>query len=288
MTDTQRGILAMCLAMASFIVSDVCSKLVTTALPISETIALRGVIASAIFAVPVLLGGSLPMLAQRFGGLWLLRVVTEVTGALTYVSAITFLPIANVVSISQTSPLLMTAVAAVFLRERVGVLRWCATIAGFAGVVLIVWRGLEGFSWWSLAAVGTMLSVVVRDVATRRMDRTIPVTLITLTTAVGVTAGGFLLGLFETGWRFPTGQQWLYLASAAFFVALGYAFSIEAVRRAELSAVAPFRYTILPMSLLAGWLVWREIPHRDALIGIAIIALAGVVTFARTGQPANR
>ena len=275
------GILAMCAAMTCFVISDVFSKLVTADLPIGETIALRGVLSTAIFAVPVLVSGTAPMLREKFSRLWLARIVTEMGGAVTFISAITFLPMANVVAILQTSPLVMSAAAAIVLGERAGIRRWLATIAGFIGVLAIVKPGFGSFSWWSMLAVATTACVVVRDVATRRMDRTIPATLITFTTAAGVTLAGVSLGLFETGWRWPTSQQWLYMLGAAAFVAMAYYFSIEAVRRAELAIVAPFRYTNLPLSLLAGWFIWREVPDVWSLLGIAIIAAAGVATFVR-------
>jgi drug/metabolite transporter (DMT)-like permease len=201
----------------------------------------------------------------------------------TFISAIALLPIANVVAISQTAPLVLTAVAARFLGERVDRRRWLATLAGFGGVLCIVKPGTSAFSWWSLLALGTMISIVVRDVATRRMDPTIPATLITLSTAFGVMLSGFGLSAIEGGWQVPTSWGWFCLAGAALFIALAYYFAIQAVRTAELSVIAPFRYTIVPMSVLAGWLVWREVPDWPSLLGMGIIAVAGVVTYRGRG-----
>ncbi len=284
-TNSAAGIMAMCAAMTCFIVSDVFSKLAMATLPIGETIALRGIISVAIFAIPVLLAGTAGLIKTRMSRLWLLRIATEMIGAVSFVSAIALLPIANVVSISQTSPLVMTAIAAIFLGEVVSWRRWAATVAGFCGVLLIVKPGSNGFSWWSILPICSMVSILARDIATRRMDVTIPATLITFSTAIGVTVSGLGMGAFETNWRWPSAWDWAYLAAAALSVALAYNFSIQAVRNAELSVVAPFRYVILPLSLAAGWLVWSEVPDVLALTGIGIIAAAGAYSFVRERTP---
>jgi drug/metabolite transporter (DMT)-like permease len=279
--DSASGILAICAAMACFIVSDVFSKLVMARLPVGETIALRGILSVAIFAIPVALDGTIGLIWQRMSGLWAARIGSEMVGAASFITAISMLPIANVVAISQTSPLFMTAIAALFLGEIVGWRRWAATVAGFLGMLLIVKPGSGAFAWWSILPLCTMASIIVRDIATRRMDKAIPATLITFSTAVGVMLSGFGIGLVEAQWLLPRADEWFYLLAAAGFVATAYYFSIQAVRRAELSVVAPFRYVILPLSLMAGWVVWGEVPDVYAILGIAVIAIAGAYTFLR-------
>ena len=277
--DSVGGIIAMCLAMTCFIISDVFSKLAAAALPVGEVIVVRGLMTILIVVAPVLASGALASLSDRFSQAWSVRVLGEMAAAILFVSALTYLPIAHVVAITQTVPLVMTAAAAIFLGEIVGWRQWAATCFGFAGVLLIVKPGTAGFSWWSLAALGSVAAIVVRDIATRRMDKTIPATLITLTTAVGVTVAGCALSSVEGGWRSPSLLLLLYLAGGAVAVGGAYYFSILAVRKAQLSTVAPFRYTIVPLSLIAGFLIWDDSPDGLSMLGITIIAGAGLYTF---------
>jgi drug/metabolite transporter (DMT)-like permease len=277
--DSVGGIVAMCLAMVCFIVSDVFSKLAAETLPVGEVILLRGLMTTALFTVPALAAGTIGILLEKFSRAWAMRVFGEMAAAILFISALAHLPIANVVSITQTVPLAMTAVAAVVLGEVVGWRRWIATAAGFCGVLLIAKPGTAGFSWWSLAALGTVGAIIVRDIATRRMDKSVPVMLITLTTAIGVSIAGLGLSAVEGAWQQPSAMAWAYLAGGAAAVGGAYHFSIQAVRKAQLSTVAPFRYTIVPLSLVAGYLVWRDIPDVFSLLGIAIIAGAGLYTF---------
>jgi drug/metabolite transporter (DMT)-like permease len=277
--DDIGGIIAIMAAMTCFIFSDVFTKLATQSLPVGQVLALRGMLSVALFAVPVLLQGSWRMIGTHASRWWGLRLAGEAGCALAFVSALPHLPIANLTAILQTAPLALTAVGALVLGEIVGARRWLATIAGFGGMLLIVKPGAGDFSIWSLLAITAMAFVVLRDLSTRFMDKTIPATLVTMTSAAGVALSGVALGVTEGPWQMPGLREWLILSAGAIAVASAYFFSIQAVRKAELATIAPFRYVILPLALLAGWLVWRDVPDLSSLAGIAIIASAGITSF---------
>lgn len=275
-------------AMACFVFSDVFAKLASEELPVGQVIALRGFFSVLFAAVPVLATGSLPVLTERFTQPWGVRVAAEMMAALGFISALAHMPIANVVSITQSIPLAMTIAGALLLGESVGWRRWVATIVGFVGVLLIVKPGTGDFSWWSLGALLCVAAVTVRDIATRRLDKEIPASLITLTTAIGVMIAGCGLGLFQGGWRVPTIATTAELAGAAAAVSAAYYFTITAVRKAALSVVAPFRYSIIPFAVIAGYVVWGALPDVLAMLGIMIIAVAGLYTFLReAAAPSN-
>lgn len=278
--ETSGAILAMCGAMAFFIVSDAFSKLASASVPVSQVLTLRGLYAAIIFAVPVVAAGSLAKLPTLFSRLWALRIAGEIGAAMTFLAALAHMPIANVTTIIQTAPLATTAAAAVFLSERVTTGQWVATVVGFLGALLIVQPGGDAFSWWSIVALASVAFVICRDLSTRRMDRAIPSSLINLSTSCSVALAGLALSLAQGGnWARPDVKTHVYLVGSAAGIAFAYHFLILAIRKAPISTVAPFRYTIVPMSLLVGWLIWHEIPDHLALIGIVVIASSGLYTF---------
>lgn len=280
--DAIAGMAAMTAAMACFIVSDVGCKIAAGhGLPVGQVIALRGSFSILLMLVPVLVAHELGLIAQRFSRIWSLRIAGEMVAAIAFISTLVHMPLAHVVAITQTIPLAITAAGALLLGETVGWRRWLATFVGFGGVLLIVRPGTEAFSWWSLGALLSVLAVTVRDIMTRRMPADISSAAITLTTAAGVAVSGFGMGFVEGAWILPSPAAIAALAVAAAAIAAGYVFSIHAVRAAPLSTIAPFRYTIIPMSLLLGYLIWGEVPDTLALLGIAVIAAAGIYTFAR-------
>jgi hypothetical protein len=82
----------------------------------------------------------------------------EVGGTITFLIGLAQVPIANAAAILQALPLAVTMGAAMFLSEPVGWRRWLAILTGFAGVLIIIRPGLEGFSPYSLMILGTVLS----------------------------------------------------------------------------------------------------------------------------------
>jgi drug/metabolite transporter (DMT)-like permease len=52
-------------------------------------------------------------------------------------------------------------------------------------------------------------------------------------------------------------------------------------RTGEIAAVAPFRYSVILWAVLAGYLVWREVPDAASWIGIVVVTGAGIYTFLR-------
>lgn len=277
--DPTAAIAAMCGAMAFFIFSDAFSKLASASLPVSQVLTLRGLYAAIIFAVPVIAAGSLTRLPSLFSRLWALRIAGEIGAAMTFLAALAHMPIASVTTIIQTAPLATTAAAAILLAEKVTAAQWLATIVGFIGALLIVQPGTDAFSWWSIVALASVAFVICRDLATRRMDRAIPSTLINASTSAAVAATGGAISLALGDWAWPDLATHAYLVGSAAGIALAYHFLIVAIRKAPLSTISPFRYTIVPMSLVAGWLIWNEIPDRLALIGIVVIAASGLYAF---------
>src|SRR3546814_15611114 len=84
------------------------------------------------------------------------------------------MPLANATAIIQVIPLALTLAAALLFGEQVGWRRYSAIAVGFAGVMVIVRPGAEGFdayALWAVAAVGFM---VLRDLPTRRFSTAIP------------------------------------------------------------------------------------------------------------------
>lgn len=285
--DTTGAIFAMCLAMAFFIISDIFSKLASAAVPVSQLLTLRGTYSAMLFAIPVAASGSFALLPGAFSRLWGLRIAGEVGAAMTFLAALAHMPIANVTTIVQISPLATTAAAALFLSERVTGGQWIATLVGFMGVLAIVQPGTAAFTWWAVVALASVICVVCRDLATRRMDHSIPGSLINLATSLGVVAAGLALGTSEGSWVWPNAITHLYLFGSGAGIAIAYHFLIVAIRKASISTIAPFRYTIVPMSLVAGWAIWQEVPNALALVGIVVIAASGLYTFlSQSRQPA--
>ncbi|MEO0800636.1 MAG: DMT family transporter, partial [Pseudomonadota bacterium] len=183
----------------------------------------------------------------------------EVGAAYFFISALLNMPIANVTAILQALPLTVAVAAALVFGEPLGWRRMVAIGVGFVGVVLIVRPGAEGFSVWSLYALGAVASVTVRDLATRRLSAAVPTMSVTLMAAVTMTT---FFGLFSVGERWTALDLRLaaLIVGAAFLIIGAYWFSVQVMRQGDIGFIAPFRYTGLVFALILGLLVFGDWP----------------------------
>lgn len=267
----------MSLAMASFVTNDALVKYVSQTLPSMQLIFIRAAFATLLLLVVAQAMGALTVaglraMAQR-------RVVAraglDALGTFTYLTSLFHLPIGNATAINMATPLVITLMAVIAFKEKVGTARWLAVATGFAGVLLIVQPSAGGFNAYALLCLVGTLFHAARDLSTRTIAASTPSILITLATALAVLLMAAVLTVLQ-GWQAPNTQQLLLLAAAALFLSLGYFFVITSMRAGEISVIAPFRYTGLLFALVLGWLVWGEVPNALAWAGIALLVGAGL------------
>ena len=274
------GVAAMLSATASFVVCDSFMKLVTEDLPPFEVLFLRGIAASLACAIPLVLLEDWRAVSGVFERRAVLRAAAETLSVLCYVVALARLPIADVVAILQTAPLILILAAAVLLRERIGTARLVLMLAGFTGALLVAQPGSAGISPAALLAFASALLIAARDLVGRGVPARIPVMVVTFATnfLVMIAAVAMSVG-FET-WVAPTGRHLSFLGFAGLFVTLGHVGILLAYRLSRTAAVAPFFYSFALWGVLSGLFVWHHLPNALALTGIALIAGSGITIVA--------
>src|SRR5262249_25596254 len=276
-----RGSLLMAAAMAAFTLNDTITKSVSAELNIGEIIVVRGLFAMVLIAAFAAWRGALRPVRTLFIKPVGMRVIGELGGTLTFLSAIAHMPLANAAAIFQALPLVITLGAALVFGEPVGWRRWLAIAVGFVGVIVIVRPGTAGFNEFSLLALSSVAFCTVRDLATRKIPAEIPSLFIALLTTFTVSAGGAAVMYPLGGWTPPSGRAVGMLAVAAVLLLIGYQCIISALRTGDISAVAPFRYTALIWAMLLGYLAFGDRPDTFMLLGAGIIVLSGLYTFSR-------
>ena len=276
-----RGSLFMAVAMASFTMNDAITKEMSSEMNFGQVMLVRGVFAMLLMAALFFRRSKVRSLSLAMAKPVALRVAAEVAGTIAFLTAIVHLPLANTAAIFQALPLAVTLGAALFLREPVGWRRWLAISAGFIGVLVIIRPGLVGFSQFSLYALLAVVFFAVRDLATRRIPAQVPSLFVTFVTTVAVTVTGGLILFPLGGWTPLSTKGVSLLALAAVLVLVGYQCVIIALRRGDISAIAPFRYTALLWAILLGYLVFGDVPDAMMATGAAIIVLSGLYTFHR-------
>lgn len=280
--DNLRGALLMTLAMLGFAVEDMFIKLMAGALPTWQIIAALGSGGATVFGVLTVLRGQRLFTRAYFGRAVLLRNLGELIGTVGFVTAIALTPISSASAVLQATPLAVTLGAALFLGEPVGWRRWSAILAGFAGVLLVIRPGLEGFDINSLFAVQGVVGLAIRDLSTRRVDRGVSsFQLSFLAFLTLIPAAGVLSLVSPRAPVMPDGHIWAMTAGAVLLGALSYYAIVAAMRVGEVSFVTPFRYSRMLFALVVGFFVFRERPDTLMLVGAAVIVGSGIYTLLR-------
>lgn len=282
-----RGILFMVAAVTGFIANDTFVKLASEDIPVPQIIVLRSLIALplvGLFCWSQGLLGNLEAYTNRFL-LW--RTVGELGGTATYLTALARMNIANTTAIAQMTPLAVTAAAAIFFGEKVGIRRWTAIVIGLAAVILIIRPGMEGFNGWSLLVVASVGFVVLRDLTSRAMPLSIHPLVVTLFSLVVLIPLGLAMSVFEP-WRSVTAVALLYCLGSAAALSVAYVLIVQAMRFGEVSVVAPFRYTFLLWAIVVQIMVFAVWPDGLTLLGSAILVATGLYTVYRERKVKGR
>ncbi len=271
----------MMIAMLSFVANDAMMKYVFQEISVEQGILIRGSIAVPILILIAYFRKSLFVNIDRRN--WraiLIRAIAEMVSTITFLTALSHMPLANITAILQSLPLTVTMFAALFLGETVRWRRWAAIIIGFCGVLIIIRPSGEGFDSYAILALVTVMIITIRDVVTRKIDKSVPSLFVALISAIPVCfyAGGMTV---YNGWT-PLGDTtWLAMGGAALAITSGYLFAVMAMRNGDISFVTPFRYTGMVWAILFGFLLFGNLPDQTTVLGTLIVVGMGVYSFHR-------
>jgi drug/metabolite transporter (DMT)-like permease len=280
MTANQRGIIAICACMASYTINDALVKQIVRDYPVGEVIFVRGLISTLLIGGFVLALGHAQQLRTTMGRLMAARSVCDGLSTVCFIAALAHMQLANVAAVLQIGPLLITALSVLFYRETVGWRRWTAVGVGFLGALLVIKPIPSAFDVWAIVAAGSALFAALRELYNRRIDHSVPTVVIAFWGAVGITLFGTLFALTEQWQMFAPGDLG-QLIVASVFVGIAIYLMALGFRNVELSVVAPFRYSYLITSALAGYLVFREVPDGWSMAGAALIVGSGLYALHR-------
>ncbi|WP_424940977.1 DMT family transporter [Aliiroseovarius sp. S253] len=274
-------------SMAGYTFNDACMKILSTMMPLEQAVFLRGVATCVLlYVLGRYLGTMRFNLSAREWKLIGLRCVGEMGATYCFLTALFHMPIANVTAILQVLPLVIALAAWAFLSEPLGWRRLAAIAVGFLGVLLIIQPG-AGFSVWSLYALAAVGFITFRDLVVRKLSPETPSMTVAIMAAISITVG-FGVASVGVDWAPVDGWSASMLILAAFFIFLGYLFSVMVMRVGDIAFAAPFRYTGLIWALVLGLVLFSEWPNQLTLIGAGIVVGTGLFTLFREQKAARQ
>lgn len=274
-SKTLLGIALMLGAMLLFPFLDTLAKsLGAQGLPAMQSVWARTFLGS-LLCIPLLLSregaGSLRLRDNR---LHFARGLAIVLTTFFFFSAMRFQGVAETLSIYFIQPILVTALAPVFLGEKSHWHRWVAVICGFIGVLVIIRPGLVAFNPGTVLAFLSGLAAAAVNMLSRRLAGGSSALANTFYSSIY----GALLASIALAWQWqmPTPTQWLMMLGIG---ALGIACNfliIKAYEWCEASLLAPFGYAEMINAVTAGWYFFGDFPDRYTFLGLAILIGAAV------------
>jgi drug/metabolite transporter (DMT)-like permease len=285
-----RAILSMVLAMGVFIGSDSCMKLALRDMPLFELVLMRGIASVLLCLVVVLVLGHGRDIVRMFNPWLMARGLCEVVANFGFTFAIYKLPIADVTAITQTCPLFVLLGAKLIWGDRLGPSRLMLIAVGITGALLVAQPGATAASPYALLGFLTALAAAGRDLITRKVPADIPAPVVAFTViTILMIAGGVCTLAFETPVA-PGGRQMLLMLIAGALLVVGQIGIFIAYKIGPARSVAPFMYTLTIWAVLAGAVLFNDIPNALAIIGMGLVVLAGLLVIYLDGrrQPARR
>ena len=278
--NNRRGVIAMSVGMASFVLNDSLVKYVSDSLPPSQLIFLRGLLAVLGLALLCVYMGTFKNPDNTFSALrdrWvLIRSCLDGLASLVYLTAMFHMPLANATAINMATPLLIALLSGLILGVRVSLGNWLIIATGFAGVLLVVQPQTDGFNQWAWVCLGGTLLHALRDISMRFVPSQIPSMIVTLSTATTATLMAGVWSLWQD-WAAVSMTSWACMGGAAVLLSTGYFLLIQSTRSADLTVVAPFRYVGLLTAVVMGFVVWGDIPNTMAWCGMVLLVGAGLM-----------
>lgn len=207
-----------------------------------------------------------------------------------FFSAVFVMPLAAATSLTFTSPMITALLAAVVLGEPARRETWIASLAAFAGVLIVLRPNFLAVGWAALlpllSALGmSVLMIANRYVAGKASPLAMQAFIATMAASVLVLVA--LAFHFAGPERFHlTWPDWTVLLRCAFVAvsaSSAHWFIYLGTTRAGAASVAPMTYVQLIMASLLGWLFFDSHPDAMTLLGAAIIVGAGLYLW-RAGQ----
>ena len=210
----------------------------------------------------------------------ILRGAFAVLGTMMVFLGFRAMPLAECLAIVSIAPVLANLFSRFWLDERGDAFSWAAALASFVGVLVIARPGFGVFAFDAVyplvGAVGLAGFLTVTRAVSRRDDPRV--------TAFFGPLVAFLMfsTVISAHWVSPKSAAHLALfLGVGLLAAVAQVLQTLAYRHGSTHRIAPFSYAALVVSIGVGWLVFRAVPDAWSIVGMSIIATAGVAMVLR-------
>ena len=271
------GVVLYVAGVALFAVNDALGKWLVADYGVGQLMLLRSIGAGVVLA-PMILSRRVNFIDPRQPWLQVVRVLCAAVDTFAFYYATRTMPLADVMTFYMATPLIVTALSAPLLGERVERFRWVAVLIGFVGVLIALRPSPQMFSHAAPIALFGATTFALSQTITRKLRgiHWLPLVLWQF-------VGGGLIGAATVPWAWTTPTVFdlslMFLVGAVSMTC--FIFIVRALALARAAVLAPLQYSAILWAAILGWLIWRDAPTLPIVVGNAIIIGSGLYVAAR-------
>jgi drug/metabolite transporter (DMT)-like permease len=261
------------------LVMAVAGREATRTLPVFQIMEMRSVLGFVLLWPLLHASGGLAAVRTGRIGRHIARNTVHYGAQFGWFLALTMIPIAQVVAIEFTMPIWTALLAVAFLGERLGAARVVAVVLGLVGVAVIVRPGLEHVDPGQLialaAAVGFAISIIlVKSLTATESVVSIIFWMLVVQSVIGIVPAAMV-------WRTPTAQVWPWIGVIALCGTYSHYCMAQALRHADATMIVPMDFLRVPLTAVAGWLVYNERIDLFTVVGAGLVLVANLLNLRR-------
>ena len=281
------------LGMTAFALQDTVIRLLAVDISILQVMFARSVVALILLTLFLKITKKVIVLKTEFPKLSIFRTVMFILAFVFYYIGLHYLTFAEATALFFTAPFFITIFSGIFLKEKIGLIRWAIIVYGFIGVLFIVSPDINSFNIYMiypiLCAAGYSANMIIIKYTSEKDNvytQTLHVYIATIIICPIITFSGIFLDFGNSNsevlnflfrdWFFNDPKSLFMIFVVGVSVIFGFIFLFNAYRHGRPYIIAPFEYIFLIWAVILGWFIWSETVDLKTWAGIAIIVSAGI------------
>ena len=206
--------------------------------------------------------------------LQIFRSLLSVIESGCFVLSFKYLSLADAHSVGSLAPVIVVALSAIFLKEKVSTKTWIAIFVGFVGVLIILRPTSSIFDPKALLPLLAAFVLGLYQVVTKKVsEHDTTETSLFYTSIIGI----FVMSLLASNfWSPVSSSSYILFLIVGIFFSLGIYLQIIALSMANASIIQPFHYTLIFWAIIFGYIFYNDIPDLFTIVGAVIITLSGI------------
>jgi len=206
--------------------------------------------------------------------LQIFRSLLSVIESGCFVLSFKYLSLADAHSVGSLAPVIVVALSAIFLKEKVSTKIWIAIFIGFIGVLIILRPTSSIFDPKALLPLLAAFVLGLYQVVTKKVsEHDTTETSLFYTSIIGI----FIMSLLASNfWNPVSSSSYILFFIIGIFFSLGVYLQIIALSMARASIIQPFHYTLIFWAIILGYIFYNDIPDLFTIVGAVIITLSGI------------